>query len=111
MLRITGGRVYDPANGIDGVVRDVCIADGKIVADVEGGRTLNAAGMVIFPGGADIHTHVAGGAPHFAPAPTPRKPGPARPIRAQGERRPPSGRASPPPPPPPTSLIHSPCLT
>ena len=34
MLRITGGKVYDPANGVNGEVRDVCIADGKIVADV-----------------------------------------------------------------------------
>ena len=25
MLRITGGKVYDPANGIDGVVKDICI--------------------------------------------------------------------------------------
>ena len=38
MLRITGGKVYDPANGINGVVKDICIADGRIVADVEGGR-------------------------------------------------------------------------
>jgi len=37
MLRITGGKVYDPANGIDGVVKDICIADGRIVADVEAG--------------------------------------------------------------------------
>ena len=44
MLRITGGRVYDPANGIDGVVKDICIADGKIVADVQEGRTIGAAG-------------------------------------------------------------------
>ena len=34
MLRIAGGRVYDPANGIAGEVRDVCVEDGKIVADV-----------------------------------------------------------------------------
>ena len=26
MLRITGGKVYDPANGIDGVVKDICVA-------------------------------------------------------------------------------------
>ncbi len=32
MLRITGGKVYDPANDINGVVQDVCIADGRIVA-------------------------------------------------------------------------------
>src|SRR5437660_4456237 len=68
MLRIKGGKVYDPANGINGEVRDVCVRDGKIVADVEGGRTLNATGMVIFPGGVDIHTHVAGAALNFARA-------------------------------------------
>ena len=38
MLRIAGGRVYDPANGIAGEVRDVCVQDGRIVADVPGAR-------------------------------------------------------------------------
>ena len=71
MLRITGGKVYDPAHGIDGVVKDVCIAGGKIVADVQEGRTIDAAGMFIFPGGVDIHTHVAGAALNFARALTP----------------------------------------
>ncbi|HEX5272144.1 MAG TPA: formylmethanofuran dehydrogenase subunit A [Gemmataceae bacterium] len=68
MLRITGGKVYDPANGISGEVRDICVRDGKIVADVEGGRTIDATGMVIFPGGVDVHTHVAGAALNFARA-------------------------------------------
>ena len=68
MLRIVGGRVYDPANGVDGVVRDLCICDGKIVADVEAGRTIDATGMVVFPGGVDVHTHVAGAALNFARA-------------------------------------------
>lgn len=71
MLRITGGKVFDPANGINGEVRDICVSDGKIVADVTGGKTLNAAGMVILPGGVDIHTHVAGAALNFARAMTP----------------------------------------
>jgi formylmethanofuran dehydrogenase subunit A len=71
MLRIKGGKVYDPAHGIDGVVRDVCIADGKVVADVQGGRTIDATGMVVLPGGVDIHTHVAGAALNFARALTP----------------------------------------
>jgi len=71
MLRITGGKVYDPANGLDGVERDVCIADGRIVADVTGGRTIDARGMIVFPGGVDVHTHVAGGALNFARAMTP----------------------------------------
>ena len=68
MLRIKGGKVYDPANGINGEIRDVCISDGRIVADVEGGRTIDATGMVVFPGGVDVHTHVAGAALNFARA-------------------------------------------
>jgi formylmethanofuran dehydrogenase subunit A len=71
MLRITGGRVYDPANGVDGVVQDVCIADGRIVGHVEGGRTIDATGLIVFPGGVDIHTHVAGAALNFARGLTP----------------------------------------
>src|SRR5580704_12521278 len=73
MLRITNGKVYDPANDIDGVVKDICISDGRIVAGIaEGqGRTIDATGMVVFPGGVDIHTHVAGAALNFARAMTP----------------------------------------
>lgn len=60
-LRIAKGRVYDPANGIDGEVRDVCIRDGKIVAKVSSDATkIDACGMVVMPGGVDIHCHIAG---------------------------------------------------
>jgi len=65
-LRITGGTVYDPANGVDGVVRDICIADGRVVETVEDARTIDASGMLVFPGGVDVHTHVAGSALGFA---------------------------------------------
>jgi formylmethanofuran dehydrogenase subunit A len=60
-LRIVNGRVYDPANGTDGAVRDVCVEDGKIVADVPPeARKIDAQGMVVMPGGVDIHCHIAG---------------------------------------------------
>jgi formylmethanofuran dehydrogenase subunit A len=72
MLRITGGTVYDPANGIDGEVKDLSIDEGgRFVDAVEGGRTIDATGLVVFPGGVDVHTHVAGGAINFARAMTP----------------------------------------
>jgi formylmethanofuran dehydrogenase subunit A len=59
-LRIVGGAVHDPANQVDGEVRDVCIEDGRIVASVsEGAPTLDARGMVVMPGGVDIHSHFA----------------------------------------------------
>jgi formylmethanofuran dehydrogenase subunit A len=61
MLRIVNGRVYDPANGIDGEVRDICIQDGKIVDSVPADASrIDAQGMVIMPGGVDIHCHIAG---------------------------------------------------
>jgi formylmethanofuran dehydrogenase subunit A len=87
MLRITGGKVYDPANGIDGVIKDVCIADGRIVADIEGGRTIDASGMAVFPGGVDIHTHVAGAALNFARGLTPENMRRALPFVHTHERR------------------------
>src|SRR6516162_8602656 len=71
VLRIKGGKVYDPANGVDGEIRDLCISYGRIVSQVEGGRTIDATGMIVFPGGVDIHTHVAGAALNFARAMTP----------------------------------------
>ena len=71
MIRITGGKLYDPAHGIDGQVRDLCINDaGQIVESVSGGRVIDATGMIIFPGGVDVHTHVAGGAINLARAMT-----------------------------------------
>jgi formylmethanofuran dehydrogenase subunit A len=60
-LRIVNGRVYDPANGLDGVVQEVCIQDGRIVAAVgPDAKTIDARGMVVMPGGVDIHCHIAG---------------------------------------------------
>ena len=87
MLRITGGRVYDPANGIDGVVRDVCIADGRIVSEVDGGRTVDATGTIVFPGGVDVHTHVAGGALNFARGLVPENQRAARKFLHSGTHR------------------------
>ncbi len=59
-LRITGGTVYDPANAIDGQVRDICIEDGRIVETLpDGAPALDARGMVVMPGGVDIHSHLA----------------------------------------------------
>src|ERR1043165_237088 len=66
MLRITDGKVYDPANRINGVVKDICIADRRIVAEAEGARVIDASGTIVLPGGVDVHTHVAGGALNFA---------------------------------------------
>ena len=66
-IRITGGRVHDPANDIDGEVREICLQDGKVVADVgPDARRIDARGMVVMPGGVDIHAHIAGPAVNAA---------------------------------------------
>lgn len=66
-LRIVGAAVYDPLNGIQGDVRDICIEDGRIVAQVPlGTPTLNARGTIVMPGGVDIHSHVASSACNHA---------------------------------------------
>ena len=51
-LRIKGGKVYDPANDIDGEVRDILVRDGRVVDKIsEKAKTINAHGMVVMPGG------------------------------------------------------------
>jgi formylmethanofuran dehydrogenase subunit A len=64
-LLITGGYVYDPTNGVDGQVKDLWISGGKIIEppsdpSIRPTRTLNAAGLVVMPGGIDMHCHIAG---------------------------------------------------
>jgi formylmethanofuran dehydrogenase subunit A len=66
LLKIAGGTVYDPINGVNGVVMDLWIRDGKIVAPpgpnapCSPDRVFDAAGLVVMPGGVDMHAHIAG---------------------------------------------------
>ncbi len=64
-LKIVGGTVYDPTNGIDGAIRDIWIADGSIVEppgdpEILPARTIDASGMVVMPGGVNMHCHIVG---------------------------------------------------
>jgi len=54
-----GGRVVDPATGVDDV-RDVIVADGVIAGPdaAEGAERIDARGLVIAPGLVDLHTHL-----------------------------------------------------
>ena len=62
-LVIAGGRVVDPANGIDGVF-DIGVKKGRIAAvepRLERGpktRLIDAAGLLVAPGLIDTHAHV-----------------------------------------------------
>src|ERR1700723_1595475 len=59
-LVITGGRVVDPASGMD-AVGDVAVVDGRIAAVGTGlgsaERTIDATGLVVAPGFIDLHAH------------------------------------------------------
>ncbi|HEV2056029.1 MAG TPA: dihydroorotase [Methylomirabilota bacterium] len=62
-LLIRGGRVVDPANGVDAVA-DVLVADGVIrkvgkgIKAPEGIEVVDAEGKVVCPGLIDIHVHL-----------------------------------------------------
>ena len=59
---IRGGRVIDPANGIDAVL-DVHLRDGYVVAvgnalGAPGARVVEATGRIVTPGFVDLHAHL-----------------------------------------------------
>ena len=60
-LLIKGGRVVDPAQGIDRV-DDVLVRDGRIVAIGPSGlradEVIDAAGLIVCPGLVDMHVHL-----------------------------------------------------
>ena len=61
-LVITGGRVIDPANGVDAIC-DLAVVGGKVAAvgdlsDVVAANTVDASGLIVTPGLVDIHAHV-----------------------------------------------------
>ncbi|RLI05366.1 formylmethanofuran dehydrogenase subunit A [Candidatus Bathyarchaeota archaeon] len=60
---IKNGFVYDPINGIKGEKMDIAVKDGKIVSTTSlssDAKVVDANGMVVMPGGIDIHSHIAG---------------------------------------------------
>jgi formylmethanofuran dehydrogenase subunit A len=61
-LLIKNGFVFDPLNKVKGEKMDICIENSKIVEKIKKGRVkvCDASGMVVMPGGVDIHTHIAG---------------------------------------------------
>lgn len=89
---LRGGRLYDPANGLEGAVRDLLVRDGRIAAVLDpagpadgangssgasganGGRpaadgngpVVDARGMVVMAGAIDMHTHIGGSKVHLA---------------------------------------------
>ena len=60
-LIIKNGLVYDPISKIDGVKKEIHIKDGVVVEKVNGdAKVIDASGMIVMPGGVDLHSHIAG---------------------------------------------------
>ena len=71
--RLRGGRVIDPANGVDGELRDILIRNGRIAAPAPLGdrghridEDIDVTGCVVMAGGIDMHTHIGGGKVNLA---------------------------------------------
>ncbi|HTJ03682.1 MAG TPA: formylmethanofuran dehydrogenase subunit A [Methylovirgula sp.] len=62
LIRLTGGRVIDPANGRDGI-GDLWIKDDRIIDPPNETPDVvhDVSGKIIMAGAIDIHSHIAGG--------------------------------------------------
>ena len=62
-ILIKGGRIVDPAQGID-MVGDLLLSEGRVsgieksIPSSNGARVIDAAGMVVSPGFIDLHCHL-----------------------------------------------------
>lgn len=69
LIRLKGGTIFDPAQGIKGQVRDIYMRDGRIV-DVPAGTSVDKEydlrGKVVMAGAIDMHTHIGGGKGNIA---------------------------------------------
>ncbi|MEJ2454790.1 MAG: formylmethanofuran dehydrogenase subunit A [Candidatus Thiodiazotropha sp.] len=70
LIKLSGGKVYDPAHAVDGEVRDIYIRDGRIVdapsASETVHRTYSLDGKIVMAGAIDLHTHIGGGKVNIA---------------------------------------------
>ncbi len=70
LIKLTGGKIYDPANQIDGKVMDIYIRDGRIVErprdDEPIQQEYDIRGKVVMAGAIDMHTHIGGGKVNIA---------------------------------------------
>jgi formylmethanofuran dehydrogenase subunit A len=65
LIKFSGGKVYDPLNGVNGEIRDLFISNGRIVEKPTDGvridKTYEVSDRVVMAGAIDPHTHIGGG--------------------------------------------------
>ncbi|MCA9089311.1 MAG: formylmethanofuran dehydrogenase subunit A [Planctomycetaceae bacterium] len=92
LVSVINGRIYDPANGIDGEIRDLWMEHGRIVPapkdpSVRAVRVVDATGMIVMPGGVDMHCHIAGPKVNAARKMRPEDRRNAEPVRRTSKTR------------------------
>ncbi|MCA9116080.1 MAG: amidohydrolase family protein, partial [Planctomycetaceae bacterium] len=85
-LLLRNGTIYDPANNIDGEVRDLWVEDGRVIETptdpaARAERILDCTGLVVMPGGVDMHCHIAGPKVNAARKMRPEEKRTAEPVR------------------------------
>ncbi len=70
LIKLSGGKVYDPINSVNGQIKDIFIRDGRIVGKPSSDETIDETydvrGRVVMAGGIDPHTHIGGGKVNIA---------------------------------------------
>ncbi|MEL0584161.1 MAG: formylmethanofuran dehydrogenase subunit A [Candidatus Thiodiazotropha sp. (ex. Lucinoma kazani)] len=70
LTKLTGGTLYDPANAIEGKVRDIYIRDGRIASTPPASEPVHRSyaldGKIVMAGAIDLHTHIGGGKVNIA---------------------------------------------
>lgn len=70
LIKLTGARVIDPVQKLNGEVRDLYMRDGVMVAAPEPGERIheeyNLSGRIVMAGAIDLHTHIGGGKVNIA---------------------------------------------
>jgi formylmethanofuran dehydrogenase subunit A len=67
---LTNGKLYDPAHNKNGVVEDIYIRDGCIIAKPNSAekinQTIDLSGKIVMAGAIDMHSHIGGGKVNIA---------------------------------------------
>ncbi|OQW68163.1 MAG: formylmethanofuran dehydrogenase subunit A [Proteobacteria bacterium ST_bin12] len=70
ITHLKNGRIYCPVIGADGVVQDIYIRDGKIIAKPNATekitQTYDLTGKIVMAGAIDMHSHIGGGKVNIA---------------------------------------------
>jgi len=70
LIKLTGGKIYDPAHGINGKVKNIFIRDGQIIQPpkdrVKIDKEYKLNGKIVMAGAIDMHTHIGGGKVNLA---------------------------------------------